>query len=245
MTLIFGHRGSAGNYPENTMCSFIAASAAGADGIELDVQMTKDGELVVIHDETVDRTTNGTGYVKDLTYEEISQLDASFKFTQFKDSASVPILNEVLEWAKQQDQLLINIELKNGIIDYPGIEEKTIELVRNHHFEKQVIISSFNHYSLVKCKEISPEIETAVLYMEGLFKPWAYAANIGAKGLHPYYQAVKKEIILQSQNYGVAVRPFTVNEPAFMEKLINENCTAFFTDFPELAVKVKTENTSL
>ncbi|KKI93030.1 hypothetical protein WQ54_05835 [Bacillus sp. SA1-12] len=242
MTLIFGHRGAAGSYPENTMCSFVAANAAGADGIELDVQMTRDGELIVIHDETVDRTTNGTGYVKDFTCEEIIRLDASFKFSQFKGSAFIPTLNEVLEWGKQHEQLLINIELKNGIIEYPEIERKTIELIRKHHLEKQVIISSFNHDSLVTCKEIAPEIETAALYMERLFKPWAYAANIGAKGLHPHHNAVEKEIILQSQNYGVAVRPFTVNEPTLMEKLINDHCTGFFTDFPELAVKLKNKD---
>lgn len=239
MTLIFGHRGSAGNYPENTLISFKAAIDAGADGIELDVQMTKDGELVVIHDETVDRTTNGTGYVKDLTLVEISRLDASYKFPYFKGQSFVPTLNEVLEWAKQLESIIINVELKNGIIDYPQIEEKTIELLHKHNLQKQAIISSFNHYSLMKCKEISSEVVTAILYMEGLYKPWEYAASIGAKGIHPHYYAVKKEIIIEAQSNGIDVRPFTVNDKMLMKQLINDRCKGFFTDYPELAVELK------
>lgn len=239
MTLIFGHRGAAGDYPENTMLSFKAAKAANADGIELDVQMTKDGELVVIHDETVDRTTNGTGFVKDLTFEEISRLDASYKFTQYKGGSFIPTLNEVLEWAKQQRGFIVNIELKNGIIDYPKIEEETIKLIYKHSLQKRVIISSFNHYSLVTCKEISSEIETAILYMEGLYMPWKYAESIGAKGLHPHYHAAKREIISQSQNHGISVRPFTINDKQLMQRLINEKCSGFFTDFPETAVELK------
>ncbi|MBO1514630.1 glycerophosphodiester phosphodiesterase [Metabacillus bambusae] len=239
MTLIFGHRGAAGHYPENTMLSFEAAKAANADGIELDVQMTRDGELVVIHDETVDRTTNGMGFVKDFNFEEISRLDASYKFSQYKGSSFIPTLNEVLEWAKRQRGFIVNIELKNGIIDYPKIEEKTIKLIYKHSLQKQVIISSFNHYSLVTCKEISSEIETAILYMEGLYLPWKYAESIGAKGLHPHYHAAKGEIISQSQGHGISVRPFTINDKQMMQRLINEKCAGFFTDFPETAVDLK------
>lgn len=239
MTLIFGHRGAAGSYPENTMLSFQAAKKAGADGIELDIQMTKDGELVVIHDEKIDRTTNGTGYVKDVTLAEISRLDASYRFAHFKGSSYIPTLKEVLGWASQQGAFIVNIELKNGIIDYSQIEEKTIELIYKFNLQTKVIISSFNHYSLVRCKEISSEIETAILYMEGLYKPWEYAASIGAKGLHPHYYAAKGKIILESQKRGIEVRPFTINDQQLMQQLMNENCAGFFTDFPEKAVELK------
>lgn len=240
MSYIFGHRGAAGNYPENTMLSFIAAREAGADGIELDVQMTKDGELVVIHDETVDRTTNGTGFVNNFTYKELAKLDASYSYSQYQGKAFIPSLVEVLDWAAESG-VLLNIELKNGVIDYLGIEEKTIELIYKYKLEKNVIISSFNHYSLVDCKQISNEIETAILYMEGLYKPWEYAASIGATGLHPYYIAARKEIITQAQNSGIAVRPFTVNEKQVMKQLIESGCTAFITDYPELAASIREE----
>ena len=237
MTLIFGHRGSAGTYPENTMQSFIAAYQAGADGIELDVQMTKDGELVVIHDETVDRTTDGFGLVKDLFLSDILKLDASYTFSQFRGKVKIPTLEEVLQWVATLPSLLVNIELKNGIVEYPMIEEKAIELVRKFGLENRTILSSFNHYSLVKCSELSNEIETAILYMEGLYKPWEYAKQVGATGLHPHYYAVNHAIIESSSSYQVAVRPFTVNEEDKMLDLMKNGCTAFFTDFPEKAVR--------
>lgn len=239
MTLIFGHRGSAGTYPENTMLSFLAAYQAGADGIELDVQMTKDGELVVIHDETVDRTTNGSGFVKDLMLSEILELDASFTFSDYGGKVKIPTLEEVLTWASTLPSFLINLELKNGIVDYPMIEEKTIEMVGKYGLQERTILSSFNHYSLVKCRELSNEIETAILYMEGLYEPWKYAKRVGAMGLHPHYYAVNQAIIKHSTSCQVAVRPFTVNDEGVMFSLIENGCTAFFTDFPEKAIKLR------
>lgn len=242
MTLIFGHRGAAGTYPENTMLSFQEAHHVGANGIELDVQMTKDGELVVIHDEKVDRTTDGLGYVKDLTLKQISHLDACYLFKQYSKKTPIPTLEEVLNWASQlQDFFVVNIELKNGIIQYPFIEQKTIELIHKYKMQKNVIISSFNHYSLVTCKQIDAEIETAILYMEGLYKPWNYAKTIGATGLHPHYYAVNSFIINEAKQNSLDVRPFTVNDEEVMKNLVNDGCAAFITDFPEKAVNLNKE----
>ncbi|MDQ0231909.1 glycerophosphodiester phosphodiesterase [Metabacillus malikii] len=238
MTNIFGHRGAAGHYPENTMISFMAAYEAGADGIELDVQMTKDGELVVIHDETIDRTTTGAGYVHTYTYKELSRFDASYTFSQYKGKATVPTLIEVLEWAKQKN-IIVNVELKNGIIHYPGLEEKVIHLIEKLNMNKQVIISSFNHYSLVECKKISNNIEIAILYMEGLYQPWEYAKRLGADGIHPHFYAATREIITNSINNDVAIRTFTVNDDKLIQQLLNNQCSAIITDFPEKAVKLR------
>ncbi|MFC0269883.1 glycerophosphodiester phosphodiesterase [Metabacillus herbersteinensis] len=239
MTNIFGHRGAAGTYPENTMVSFEAAYKAGADGIELDVQMTKDGTLVVIHDEKVNRTTNGTGFVKDFTYNELQHLDASYKFKKLWKKIRIPTLEEVLAWGENKKGFLINIELKNGIIDYPEIEKSTIKAIEQHGLKENVIISSFNHNSLVKCKNIAPEIVTAALYMEGLYKPWNYAKEIRAEGIHPQFRATPKEVIDSAQAEGIAVRPFTVNKEDLMGKLISWNCSGFFTDYPEKAVEIR------
>lgn len=242
MTFIIGHRGAAGTHPENTMVSFQAAFEAGAEGIELDVQMTKDGELVVIHDETVDRTTNGTGYVKDLTLSQLVNFDASYSFAEYRKKASIPTLEEVLRWVSQQNnELFVNVELKNGIIEYQGIEQRTIDLIFKYHLQKRVIVSSFNHYSLVTCKEIAPEIETAVLYMESLYEPWNYAARIGAKALHPHFYAVNPYIVDEAKSRQVEVRPFTVNDKDLMEDLIRQGTSAFFTDFPKIAVELRTK----
>ncbi|MCI1590969.1 glycerophosphodiester phosphodiesterase [Heyndrickxia oleronia] len=241
MTLIFAHRGSAGTHPENTMESFIAAEKCGADGIELDVHLSKEGEIVVIHDETVDRTTNGKGFVQDFFLNDLKSLNASYKFKTFQSFIRVPripTLREVFDWMKG-NQLQCNIELKNGKIMYPFLEEKVIDLIREYEYEERIIISSFNHYSLVHCYQLAPEIETAPLYSEGLYMPWIYARAIHAKGMHPNMKAAPDMIIRGAIEDGIAVRPYTVNKKEDMERLIAIECSAIITDYPEKAKKIK------
>ncbi|NMH68683.1 glycerophosphodiester phosphodiesterase [Bacillus sp. RO3] len=239
MTLIFAHRGSAGTHPENTMEAFYEAERVGADGIELDVQLTQDGEIVVIHDETVDRTTNGKGFVKDYRLIDIQKLQANYKFKSklFKKNR-VPSLREVFEWLKGND-LLCNIELKNSIMDYEGLEEKVIQLIREFGYENRIIISSFNHYSIVACYRLEPAVEIAPLYSSGLYMPWIYAQSIRAKAIHPNVKAAPDYIIEESLRNGIAVRPYTVNKINQMERLMKIGCSAFVTDFPERAVKLR------
>lgn len=124
MTKIFAHRGFKGIYPENTMIAFEHALHSGADGIELDVQLTKDGRLAVIHDEKLNRTTNMKGLVKDHTYEELKAGDASHSFYEETGAVSIPLLEEVLELLTQQSSLIINIELKTPFIDIRGSKRK-------------------------------------------------------------------------------------------------------------------------
>ena len=237
-TKIFGHRGSAGTHPENTMISFQQAYKDGADGIELDVQLSKEGVPVVIHDEKLNRTTDGKGYVKDFTVDELKKFNAVHKFKDEYTFCEIPTLEEILNWVKDKN-ILINIELKNGVILYEGLEEKVVQLVRQYKLENKVIFSSFNHYSIVKLKQLAPEIERAVLYMEGLYKPWEYAKWVGAQSIHPYIYAAPSEIIIESQANGIYVRPFTVNDEQVMQRLFAENCAAFFTDYPKKAVQLK------
>ncbi|WRP05204.1 glycerophosphodiester phosphodiesterase [Rossellomorea aquimaris] len=244
MTLIFAHRGSAGTHPENTMDAFYEAERVGADGIELDVQLTKDGEIVVIHDETVDRTTNGKGFVKDYTLKEIQKLQANFKFKSklFKKNR-VPSLREVFQWLKGND-MLCNIELKNSIMDYQGLEEKVIGLIREFGFEDRIIISSFNHYSIVACYRLEPAVEIAPLYSSGLYMPWIYAQSIRAKAIHPNLKAAPDEIIVEAMKNGIAVRPYTVNKIDQMVRLLSIDCSGIVTDFPDRALKLRNQKKS-
>lgn len=235
MTQIFAHRGFSASFPENTMAAFIEAEKAGADGIELDIQLTKDGEIVVIHDEKVDRTTSGIGYVKDFSFKEIRKLNANK--TGIKKEP-IPALTEVLEWLKT-NQLICNIELKNGVLSYEGMEEKAIQLIHHYGLSERIIFSSFNHYSIVHCYRLAPEIETAPLYFEGIFMPWIYAQSIRAKGIHPKYNAITDEIIKKAIENNIAVRPYTVNKDAVMQRLFKVNCTAFITDDPAKAIRLK------
>lgn len=240
MTQIFAHRGYAANYPENTMKAFKEAEKAGSDGIELDVQFTKDGEIVVIHDETVDRTTNGTGAVKDFTYEELRKLDASYKNKTLLKKEPIPSLREVLEWLTT-NKLQCNIEIKSNLDTFMKIEQPVIAMIREYGLSDRIIISSFNHYSLVYCYRIAPEIEIAPLYAEGLYMPWVYAESIKAKGMHPNHKVAPNEIIKGSLEYGIAVRPYTVNKEKDMRRLFECGCTAFITDDPAKALKIRNE----
>ncbi|MED4223749.1 glycerophosphodiester phosphodiesterase [Neobacillus cucumis] len=235
MTQIFAHRGYSASYAENTMGAFIEAEKAGADGLELDVQLTKDGEVIVIHDEKVDRTTTGSGFVKDFLFKEIRKLNANKKGLK---KEQIPSLVEVLEWL-QTNELICNIELKNGLIPYEGMEEKVIQLVRKYSLSERIIISSFNHYSIVYSFQIAPEIETAPLFIEGIYMPWIYAQSIRAKGIHPKHSAMSDNILFNTMENGIAVRPYTVNKEEDMHRFFNLNCQAFITDDPEKALRIR------
>lgn len=239
MTIILAHRGASGTHPENTMEAFIAAEKFGADGIELDVQLTADGEIVVIHDITVDRTTNGSGHIKDLTLNELKNLKANFHYKHFfKKAARIPTLREVFDWMSEND-LICNIELKNNSFPYEGLEEKVIAITKEFAFEKRIIISSFNHYSLVYVKKICSDIETAPLYKDLLYKPWEYASSILSNGIHPKLKAVSDSIIKATMEQGIAVRPYTINKERDINRLLSLNCSAIITDYPEKAIRLR------
>ncbi|WP_226642463.1 glycerophosphodiester phosphodiesterase [Mesobacillus subterraneus] len=238
MTLILAHRGYAAEYPENTMLAFKEAEKAGADGLELDVQMTRDGELVVIHDEKVDRTTDGTGLIKDYSLEDLRKLDARFKFKELPKKEQIPTLDEVLEWLSGNG-MICNIELKNSIIPYTGMEEKVINKVRHYNLSDRIIISSFNHYSIVHSYLLAPEIEIAPLLSEGLYMPWIYAQSIKARGFHPHWRAAPDQIVKASLESGIEVRPYTVNKESELERLFKVNCSAVITDDPAKAKRIR------
>ncbi|MBO8172321.1 MAG: glycerophosphodiester phosphodiesterase [Bacillaceae bacterium] len=241
-TLIFAHRGASAAAPENTMIAFQKALEMGADGIELDVQLTRDRIPVVIHDEKISRTSNGTGWVKDLTFRELRTLDFGSWFSPDFRGTRIPALEDVLVWAGPT-RLQINIELKNGLVPYPDMESLILELVERHQLRDRVILSSFNHDSLVRIKQFEPEANTAVLLMERLYQPWDYARSIGASGIHCYWPACDSEMIRQSQNNGIAVRPFTVNRKDVMKKLMQAGCAAIITDHPQTAFEVREKHT--
>ena len=147
-TKVWAHRGASGYRPENTLEAFELAIRQGADGIELDVHTSADGELIVMHDENVDRVTDGTGLIKDMTLAQLKELKVS---TPAEPSGiyHIPTLAEVLELMRTTD-MMVNIELKNSICFYPGMEGKILKLVKEMNMEDQLIYSSFNHYSLLQ-----------------------------------------------------------------------------------------------
>ena len=230
--LNFAHRGAAGYCPENTMAAFKHAIELGATGIETDVQMTADGQLVLIHDESLQRTAGSPKLVKDVSLAELKQLDAgSWYDPAFKDER-VPVLDELLELV-QSTNLVVNLELKNTLLPYPGLEEAVVEAVTRYGLANRIIISSFNHYALVKCKQLAPEIRTGILYSEGLFEPWDYAATVGADALHANYHAVTPEWVAKAGTHGLVYHPWTVNEPEQMRMLVDAGVSGIITDYPD------------
>lgn len=238
MTKIFAHRGASAYAPENTVEAFALAMEQGADGIELDVQMTKDGQVVVIHDETIDRVSDGTGAVRDYTLEELKKFHFSNHMENYENTA-IPTLKEVLDLIKSSNMLL-NIELKTGIYWYPNLEEKTMELVKEAGMEDRVIYSSFNHYSIKKILELDSHAECAFLYSDVILNVDKYAKNAGVCGLHPaVYHLKMAEFLKEYQESGLKVRVWTVNKKEDMERFIKADLEAVITNYPDKALEIR------
>ncbi|EGD52516.1 glycerophosphoryl diester phosphodiesterase [Thermoanaerobacter ethanolicus JW 200] len=235
--LVIAHRGDSRNAPENTLASFKRALEMGADGIELDVQLTKDGQLVVIHDERVDRTTDGIGFVKDFTLKELKRLDAGIKFDKKFAGERIPTLYEVFELIGHKN-FIINIEIKSGVVLYPGIEEKLIKAIEDYDFEDRVVISSFNHYSLRDVKRMAPEFKIGLLYQCGLVEPWHMAIRMKAYSLHPFYFNIIPELVEGCKKNNIKLFPWTVDRKEDMEMMIKAGVDAIITDDPQTLINL-------
>lgn len=209
-----------------------------ADGIELDVHFSKDDELVVIHDLRVDRTTGGRGLVRQHPFKELRKLDAGSYFSSEFKGEKIPHFTEVLNWLVETD-LFLNIELKYHSLDYVHFEERVLKGISKRRLKHRTIISSFNHGALKKINKWMPRVETAILSMARLYKPWKYAEMVGAKGLHPFIEGVDGSLIVTAEEKGFPVRPFTVKEKEQIESLIKAGCSAIFTDDLKRAVAIR------
>lgn len=233
MTKYLGHRGYSGNYPENTMLAFQKAMEAGADGIELDVQFSKDGRLVIIHDETLDRTTTGKGWVRDHTLEELKSLDASFKFTGQYGVNQIPTLCEVLDYMKDKDAVT-NIELKTGVFEYEGIEEAVLNCVRKHNLSDKVIISSFNHYSILRMRKLASELKCGLLTDCWLINAGKYVHELDVPCYHPAFRNLTPEITKEIKQYGLEINTWTVNTLEDFKNLESLGVDVAIGNYPEL-----------
>jgi len=240
---IFAHRGSSAYAPENTMTAFQLAIDHHADGIELDAKLSADGQVVVIHDDTVDRTTNGTGRVNLLTMAELQRLDAGSKFQPKFRTEKIPSLEDVFETFGQK--IFINIELKNYSSPTDELPDKVAALVKKYKLEESVLLSSFNLIALIRARKSLSKIPLGFITILGL-------ADITMRtrlmrfgpllALHPKYEDVSPYLIKTAHQAKCRIHPYTVNQPEMIQKLINANVDGFFTDDPLLAEKVLCEN---
>jgi glycerophosphoryl diester phosphodiesterase len=212
--LVIAHRGASAYAPENTLAAFRLAADQQADAIELDAKLTRDGAIVVMHDPTVDRTTDGQGRVDALTLHEIKQLEAGSKFgTQFAGEP-VPLLEEVFEAVSAR--LLINVELTNYTSRGDGLELRVVDLIRRRNLFERVIVSSFNPLGLRKVKRAEPRVVCGLLYSPDLpiylRRAWLAFLIPQLDAQHPHYRQVTTRLVRRLHARGQKVNVWTANE---------------------------------
>jgi glycerophosphoryl diester phosphodiesterase len=222
--LKIGHRGAKGHEPENTLIGFQKAIDLHVDRIELDVHLSADGELMVIHDETIDRTTNGKGAVKELSVPELRRFI-------IEKNQQIPTLTEVLNLIDQKCD--VNIELKSF-----EAADKVVDLIENFIATKnwnytQFVVSSFDWTALQQVALLNSAIRIGVLTDTNLDLALAFAKFIQAKSIHPYYHLLTAEKTAQLQEKGFEVFPWTVNEPEDIKRIKSFNVNGIISDFPD------------
>ena len=222
--IVIAHKGASGYAPENTLLSFQRALDLGAHMIELDIRETLDGELVCMHDPTVDRTTNGSGAIHELTYKELRGLDAGA-------GEHIPLLSEVLRLAS--GKIRINIDLK--VIE---VEKKLLGLIEDHKMVRDVLISSFLHATLGTLRGLSENVETAVLVEVPQKKLVPYALDFNVNAINPNHKLVTSELVEESHSVGLKVYPWTVNDRQTMKQLLACSVDGIITDYPDMAIGV-------
>lgn len=237
-TIIYAHRGASAYCPENTMSAFYLAVQLGADGIETDVQLTKDGKLVLIHDDSVVRTAGGQGRVRDLTLEELRRLDAGGWFHPAYAGERIPLLEELLQLAKSSG-IFLNLELKGDPSGPAELEKKTIRLIQSCRMQGRVILSSFNAASLAACKRIDPSVRTGFLYSYSLEKPWTFLHKIRADALHPASSLVTKKMVDAARRRGIEVNSWTANQAAEIRRMLECGVDGIISDVPDRAAAVR------
>jgi glycerophosphoryl diester phosphodiesterase len=219
------HRGSSGTHPENTIPAFLAAAADGAKMCELDVQATRDGAVIVMHDDTVDRTTNGSGAVASLTLEQIRTLDAGAKFADDFRGVKVPTLDEVFEAIR--GKLGLNIEIKEG-----AVEREVCATMRRFDALETSLVSSFAWNALRNVRAIDPGIRVALLADKRPRRLIEEAAAMGAYAVNPQYKLATREFCDEAHAQGLRVMVWTVDAPSAMEILADNGVDAIMTNYP-------------
>jgi glycerophosphoryl diester phosphodiesterase len=232
-TLVFGHRGAKAYAPMNTFPSFELALAQGADGIELDVRLTRDGAMVIMHDDSVDATTDGAGHVRDLTLAEIQSLDAGAWFGEAFRGTRVPTLDEVFETIGKRTR--INVEIKAESIRGEGIEAKVAEAIRRHGLERSTIISSFNPITLRRFRHAMPEVPIGFLYAEDM-PPFIPHLMIGLphEAKNPHHTMIDADFMKRTKAAGYHVNTWTVNDAARAVQLRDLGVDCIITDAPDV-----------
>ncbi len=232
---IYAHRGYSGKYPENTMIAFQKAVEAGVFGIELDVQLARDGVPVIIHDETLERTTDGVGFVKDHTAAELSKLSIVDIYNK-EESLKIPTLEEYLNYIKDKN-VVTNIELKTSVFYYTGIEQRVIDLVRKYDLTDMVSYSSFNHETLQRVLEIDKNSKIGFLVVSNIIDVENYLLENNAYSLNAvftYYLDINN--VRRLHENGIKAFAWTVNGEQELAIMRKNGVDVAITNYPEMAL---------
>ncbi len=253
--LNIAHRGYSGKFDENTMLAFKKAIEYGADGIETDVQLSKNGVPVIMHDETLDRTTDGIGFLKNYTFEELKKFktksvgSAALRKKELKQNYNseeieyfkknkgeeIPSLKELLELVASSDLKVLNLELKNSILEYEGMEEKVLDMIEEYELKDRIIISSFNHMSLVKIRKMDKDIILGALTDSTLANVPKYLNDIGVQCYHPFFPSIlNKDYNKEIREAGIKINPYTVNTEEEMKMVVEAGTDSIITNEVEL-----------
>lgn len=241
--LIFAHRGASVYAPENTLAAFKLAVDQQADCIELDAQLTEDNHVVVMHDDTVDRTTNGSGRVKSFSLSDLQTLDAGSKFSPSFVSERVPSLADVFEEIGRK--LLINVELKNYTSPTDDLPDKVAALVKGFQLEDSVLLSSFNMLALIRARRILPHIQLGLLTFSGLadatlrFKLIRFSTRLA---LHPNYEDVTPRLVQMAHKAKSRINVYTIKQPEIMRQMLHAGVDGIITPDPLMARTVLAEH---
>ncbi len=246
---VVAHRGASAEAPENTMASFRLAAEVGCDLLEFDLHLSKDDVLVVIHDDTLGRTTNGRGLVRDHTWDELARLDAGSRFATRFAGERIPRFEEVAAWAKEKG-VVLSCEIKQptparGLPPYPGIERTVGAVLRAHGLERQVLVHSFDHPTIQRFAALMPDVPTAVSYGGGTFvEPFMLARAAGACGIHPWWAWASPEVCATAHQEGAHVHAWGTPEPTDPDvtaTLVRAGVDSLDTNDPRRLLPILTE----
>lgn len=241
--VVFAHRGASAHAPENTIAAFELALTHQADAVELDVKLSADGHVVVMHDATVNRTTDGKGRVRDLSLAGLRALDAGSHFSDQFKGEKVPTLEEVFEALGKRT--IINVELTNYNTSRDSLVETVCMLVKKHKMQKRVLFSSFLGSNLSKAGSFLPEVPRGLLALNGLLGVWArsFGFTFGKyDALHPNLKDMTQQETVRVHRLKRRVHVWTVNDQQDMRRLFDWGVDGIFTDDPELAVRVRADS---
>jgi len=233
---IIAHRGASGVAPENTVVAFKLAVDLKAEAVELDVKLSKDGAPIIMHDATVDRTTDGHGRVRDLTLADLKNLDAGAKKDAKYAGERVPTLAEVFEAVAAQ--IWINVELTNYTTRGDGLEAAVVRVIQKMNLQRRVLLSSFDPFAIRNAKRIDPSLPVAQLTAQGmpiyLREAWL-ARFIPHEARHPDYVQLKQRGVAHYKQRGYRVNVWTVNDPADLREFARQGADGLITDVPDAA----------